>query len=104
MTFNFPNLPNDAPKIPQANNFSFTPLLDHSTLSKVLPDGTRICTLPQDHMPCIVPPTFQYNMPVLKSGITPYTIPNPAHPAPAKPNPLSEDQLRKLMENKLKIQ
>ena len=39
------------------------------TLVCTKPNGTRVYTLPQDHMPCLVPDMSQFNMPVMGKGI-----------------------------------
>lgn len=39
------------------------------TLVYTQPNGTRVYTLPQDHMPCFVPDMSQFNMPVMGKGI-----------------------------------
>ena len=39
------------------------------TLAYTQPNGTRVYTLPNDHMPCLVPDMSQFNMPVMGKGI-----------------------------------
>ena len=38
------------------------------TLIFTLLNGTKVYTLPQDHMPCLVPDISQFNMPVFGKG------------------------------------
>ena len=39
------------------------------TLAYTQPNGTRVYTLPNDHMPCLVPDMSQFNMPVMGKEI-----------------------------------
>ena len=39
------------------------------TLAYTQRNGTRVYTLPNDHMPCLVPDMSQFNMPVMGKGI-----------------------------------
>ena len=71
-------------------------LIDNSKLLHALTNGNKVYALPLDNMPCIVPDMLQYNMPGLKTDI-PFTIPNPAYPAPTKPGVINKEQLNELM-------
>ncbi len=62
-------------------------------------NSNKIVTLPQDNMPCVVPDMNQFNMPVINTPMTDYTIPNPAVPLPRiKPQLPPEEQLKQWLE------
>ena len=52
------------------------------TLVYTQPDGTRVYTLPQDNMTCLVPDMSQFNMPVMGKGMKITGMP----PGSAPPN------------------
>jgi hypothetical protein len=67
-------------------------------LSHTLPNGSKVYSLPQDNMPCVVPDMSQFNDQVVKPPMLHYNIPNPTFPPPSKVVPLSPDKLKKLQE------
>ena len=64
--FSKPNIP-ITPGI--VRNLSVTSPLQKAKLSHTLANGSKIYLLPQDNMPCIVPDTQQFSMPVAKSEL-----------------------------------
>jgi hypothetical protein len=73
-------------------------LLPQAKLHHILPNGNKVYSLPQDNMPCVVPDMSQFNMPDVRSGMSPYTIPNPAYPPGRKVETPAAKKLKELQE------
>jgi len=56
-----------------------------ATLLHRFANGTKMYALPQDNMPCLVPNTSHYNMPVMGKEIKLYGMPPGSQPQPLIP-------------------